>query len=123
MAAHLPAYQTYASTPAKSLKDTEIEIILETTRRLRNAARFRHEDFPQFAKSLQDNRKLWITLASDVANSGNPLPPDLRAKIFYLAEFTQNYTRKVLNEQLGIDPLIDINLAVMRGLSAERKTG
>ena len=123
MAAHVRAYQSYASTPIKSAKDTEIEIILETTRRLKSAAESRHDDFPKFASALQDNRKLWITLASDVANSGNALPAELRAKIFYLSEFTQDYTRKVLSEKLDINPLLDINLAVLRGLTATGKSG
>ncbi len=123
MAAHIHAYQSYASTPAKSAKDTEIEIILETTRRLKSAAELRHDDFPRFASALQDNRKLWITLAADVANSTNGLPAELRAKIFYLSEFTQDYSRKVLSENLDITPLLDINLAVLRGLAATGKSG
>lgn len=120
MASYMHAYQSYASTPTKSTKDTEIEIILETTRRLKRADETRDKDFPTFAAALHDNRKLWITLAADVADSQNGLPRELRVKIFYLSEFVQIYTRKTLTEALSVDPLLDINLAILRGLASKR---
>lgn len=119
MASNVHAYQTYASTPVKSTKDTEIEIILETTRRLKHAEKERDTNFSKFASTLQENRKMWITLATDVANTNNGLPQELRARIFYLFEYTQFYTRKVLSENLSIEPLVDINLAVLRGLTTK----
>lgn len=122
MASYMHAYKSYVSTPVKSTKDTEIEVILETTRRLKCADEMRDHDFPTFTAALQDNRKLWITLAADVADSQNRLPRELRAKIFYLSEFIQAYTRRVLVERLSVDPLLDINLAVLRGLASTRST-
>lgn len=120
MISHNSVYQGYISTATKSAKDSEIEIILETTRRLRRANDTRNRDFPNFAAALQDNRKLWTILASDVASSGNGLPEDLRARIFFLGEFTQAFTRRALQDTLSVDPLIEINLAVLRGLSDKR---
>ncbi len=122
MTSYMNAYQSYASTPVRSTKDTEIEIILETTRRLKLADETRDKNFPTFAAALQDNRKLWITLAVDVADPQNGLPRELRAKIFYLSEFIQTYTRKTLAEELSVEPLLDINLAVLRGLACKRNT-
>lgn len=120
MISHNSAYQGYIAAATKSAKDSEIEIILETTRRLRRANDTRNRDFPNFAAALQDNRKLWTILASDVASSGNGLPEDLRARIFFLGEFTQAFTRRALQDTLSADPLIEINLAVLRGLSDKR---
>lgn len=120
MASNTHAYRHYASAPIKSSKDAEIEIILDTTRRLSRAYTTQSTDYARFALALQDNRKLWITLATDVATSGNLLSADLRAKIFYLAEFTQDYTRKVLSENLSPEPLLDVNLAILRGLTPDR---
>lgn len=122
MPSHMHAYQSYASAPVRSTKDTEIEIILETTRRLKRADKTRSKDFPTFAAALQDNRKLWIMLAADVSDSQNGLPRELRAKIFYLSEFVQIYTRKTLAEERSIDPLLDINLAILRGLASKRNS-
>lgn len=117
MNAHTQAYQAYAtSSSIKSTKDAEIEIILEATRRLKSARQKRKDDFPAFAEAVQINRKLWITLAADVANSQNALPADLRAKLFYLGEFVQEYSRNVLKEDLDVAPLLDINLSILRGL-------
>ncbi|MFA8386145.1 MAG: flagellar biosynthesis regulator FlaF [Pelagibaca sp.] len=122
MPSYMHAYQSYSSTPIKSTKDTEIEIILETTRRLKRADEMRDTDFPTFVSALQDNRKLWITLAANVADSQNRLPRELRAKIFYLSEFVQAYTRKILTEELSSYPLFDINVAILRGLTSKRNT-
>ena len=123
MTAYKNAYQTCASTPAKSIKDNEIEIILDITRRLKLSAESRNEDFATFTKALHDNRRLWITFAADVVNSENRLPNELRARIFFLSEFIQEYTRKVLAQKLSIEPILDINLAVLRGLTAKRHSG
>ena len=66
----------------------------------------------------------WITVAFGLAAFtlapqhvlGAALPDDLRARIFYLAEFTDQHTRKVLNGRDTAGPLIEINTAIMRGL-------
>mgnify|MGYP000311731850 CR=1 FL=1 len=53
---------------------------------------------------------------ADVASPGNALPSQLRAQIFYLFEFTQHHTRKVMDGEARADAVTDINTAVMRGL-------
>lgn len=68
------------------------------------------------AAALHRNRRLWTLLASDVADPANQLPADLRAQVFYLAEFTSQHSRKVLRGAATIGPLIEINRAIMRGL-------
>jgi flagellar protein FlaF len=73
----------------------------------------------QKAAALHDNRQLWTLMAANVADANNALPQTLRAQIFYLAEFTLQYSRKALSQKLSLTPLIDINTAVMRGLRGE----
>lgn len=114
------AYQKFAETPTRSIQDTEFEIILQTTRNLKHANQKRSSDFPGFAAALRDNCRLWTTLASDVASSQNALPRELRAKIFYLCEFTLEHTTRVLAGKLSADALIEVNQAILRGLA---KTG
>lgn len=117
MNAQLHAYQDYTLTsPIKSQKDIECDIILEVTRTLKTAEHMKGSDYRQFARAVHINRKLWTILAADVANSSNALPPDLRAKIFYLGEFVQQHSGKVLREDEPVTPLIEINLAILRGL-------
>ncbi len=103
----------------RSERRSEYEIIARITRRLRDAARSQKKDFPAFAEALDVNRQLWQIFAIDVADSNNPLPPDLRARIFYLAEFTETHTRKVLRDKVSVMPLLEVNMAILRGLKPE----
>lgn len=68
------------------------------------------------ARALHDNNRLWTLIATDVAGDANGLPQVLRARLFYLAEFTARHSAAVLSEKASVDALIDINTAVMRGL-------
>ena len=79
----------------------------------------RGQDFAGLVRALHDNTNMWRTLAADVAEPENALPKALRARLFYLYEFTAQQSPKILNEQASIDVLVDINTAVMRGLRGE----
>lgn len=74
------------------------------------------DSFIDLAAALETNRKLWSVLASDVLEGGNELPRELRARIFYLSEFTRAQTRKILEKTASAQALVDVNKAVMRGL-------
>lgn len=97
----------------------EYDLFVRTTRALRDGWTQRRENFARLAEALADNTRLWSVLAADVASAGNALPPLLRARLFYLYEFTAQHSRKVLNGTASIDVLIDINTAVMRGLRGD----
>ncbi|WP_231388514.1 flagellar biosynthesis regulator FlaF [Pseudooceanicola algae] len=109
-----------ASTPTRTPRGTEYEVFARVTRRLVTAARLdQTTGFPELARAIYENRRLWILLAADVADNGNTLPEQLRAQIFYLSEFTQAHSQKVLTGKAGLRPLIEINTAIMRGLRNE----
>ena len=112
------AQRAYAQSaaPTRTPRDTEYEAISKITHRLKAAAARRASDFSGFVQALHDNRRLWSVLANGVADSDNALPNDLRARIFYLAEFTEQHPGQVLAKKAGIEPLLEINLAVLRGL-------
>jgi len=105
--------------PTRTLRGTEYEIFARVTHRLKLAAGLAKTNFPALVSALYDNRKLWTTLAADVAMPDNELPDALRARIFYLNEFTQQHSRKVLKGDAAVDVLLDINTAIMRGLRRE----
>lgn len=121
MNATILAKTAYANPgqPTRTLRGTEYEIFARVTHRLKQAAAVANSNFPALASALYDNRKLWTTLAADVASPDNSLPEMLRARIFYLNEFTQSHSRKVLKGDAAVDVLIDINTAIMRGLRNE----
>mgnify|MGYP001796370721 CR=1 FL=1 len=60
---------------------------------------------------------MWSLIASSVGDSENQFPPELKARLFYLYEFTLLHSRKVLKGDADIHPLVDINLAILRGLN------
>ncbi|ARE40393.1 flagellar protein FlaF [Rhodovulum sp. P5] len=115
------AYSAPAQNQTRSPRATEYAAFARITARLKSAHEAGRDAFPALAAALTENRKLWRILAIDVADRDNALPPPLRAQIFYLYEFTDQHSAKVLKQQADAGPLIEINTAIMRGLrSAER---
>lgn len=117
------ARTAYSSTspqaaPIRSARDIEYEVLGRITYRLRDAAHHKSRDYLAFVEALHDNRRLWTLLATDLADPSNSLPDQLRAQLFYLAEFTFQHSSKILAGTASADPLIDINAAVMRGLQS-----
>ncbi len=112
------AYSSSAQSPLRTDRSAEYQALSEIIRRLNRAAKEGGTQFAELAAAIHDNRQLWTILASDVASTDNALPETLRAQIFYLAEFTEQHSRKVLKGEADVSVLIEINTAVMRGLSA-----
>lgn len=112
------AYSSNAA-PIRTTRGTEYNVFAQVTHRLRATAANRKADFPGYVRALTDNRRLWTLLASDVADASNDLPKEVRAQIFYLAEFTIQHTAKILSRQADIEALIDVNTAIMRGLNRD----
>ncbi|PHR88512.1 MAG: flagellar biosynthesis regulator FlhF [Blastopirellula sp.] len=104
------------SAPIRTIRGTEYDAIARITYQLKTTAAKGPDGFAALVDALQSNNKLWQIFAIDVADKGNSLPKELKAKIFYLAEFTRQHTSKVLARQENVTPLLDINLAILRGL-------
>lgn len=115
------ALRGYADNANSTRSDRrgEYDVFAKVTQRLRDTATKAKTEFPRYAEALADNQRLWIALAVDVVDENNGLPDDLRARILYLSEFTQDYTRRILRERASVMPLLEINVAVMRGLKQE----
>ena len=118
------ARNTYArpEAPQKTPRSLEYDLLARITQRLSRAAATRRENYPGLIAALDENLRLWSTLASDVADTGNSLPSKLRAQLFYLYEFTNLHSRAVRADKGSVDVLIDINTAVMRGLRGDGGT-
>ncbi len=115
------ARQAYAPTQVavRTERSVEAQLISQITARLRKESKTTPIDFPALASVLHDNRRMWVTMAADVADNDNALPKPLRAQIFYLAEFTEIHSRKVLRGEADAVALIEINTAVLRGLNGQ----
>ncbi|SLN31765.1 flagellar biosynthesis regulator FlaF [Pseudooctadecabacter jejudonensis] len=118
------ARQAYApkTTVLRTGRSIEHQLFSDVTVRLKEANAKKKTDFATFAEAVHANRAVWTHLASQVAEDENALSTDLRARIFYLAEFTAFHSAKILQNSADIAPLIEINTAMMRGLSARDDT-
>lgn len=105
-----------ATAAVKSPRQVEYQAFAKITQDLSATSALDKTGFPRLAAALHQNLRLWTIVATDVALSGNGLPNQLRAQLFYLAEFTRSHTGKVLKGEAETDALIDINTAVMKGL-------
>jgi flagellar protein FlaF len=104
------------AVPVRTEKGTEYEAFAKVTHRLRVAAARGQNGFSDLAAAIHDNRRLWMLLAADVANADNQLPEVLRARIFYLAEFSAHHGSRVLAGKEDVMALVDVNATIMQGL-------
>ncbi len=109
------------AVPIRSHRAAEYEAIARISHRLRAAALNRSTNYAEFVSALSENSKLWTTLAVDVAQAENNLPQELRARLFWLAEFTAHETRRLLRNEGDVGILIEINAAVLQGLRAQEE--
>lgn len=107
------------SAPTRTARGTEYEAVARITHKMQSAEAKGQAGFAALAEALHINKKLWRIFAIEVADAQNPLPEDLKARVFYLAEFTQQHTSKVLARKANIAPLLQINTAILRGLRGE----
>lgn len=121
MTALAQAQSAYArpDAPGRTPRALEYELFARVTRRLSSAMSGPQDHRAALVRALHDNLALWRTLAQDVAEGSNGLPADLRARLFYLYEFSDQHSRKVLDGRAGVGVLVEINTAVMRGLRGE----
>ncbi len=119
MTAQSLAQRAYADTVASTRtdRDTEYRLIAQISHRIKAAAEAGPHAYPRLVEALNDNQRLWTRLAVDVADPKNGLPEDLRSRIFFLSEFVQQQTGKILARKAKIAPLLEINAAILRGLS------
>ncbi|MEX5727901.1 flagellar protein FlaF [Rhodovulum iodosum] len=103
-----------ATDPTRPPRAAEYDAFARVTAGLKSA---QSGPLPARAAALHDNRRLWAALAADVAQPGNALPDALRARILFLADFIRQHSRAALTGTADCAPLIEINTAVMRGLT------
>jgi len=109
--------QSRSST--QSGRRTEYDVVAQITHQLRDTAGRAKQNFPAYVTALNTNRRLWRAFAIDVMHKDNPLPAELKARIVYLAEFTETQTSKILREKSSVLPLLEVNMAILRGLKSE----
>lgn len=107
----------YGANAIRSARDTEYDVISRVTRLLRQSDRAGRTGDAILA--VHKNNELWTLLAFDLAGPDNALPEDTKAGLLSLASFSLRHGHAVLNGEATTDALVDINLAIMKGLRGE----
>lgn len=68
--------------------------------------------------ALNDNRRLWQALESDLASEDNQLPDELKAKLISVAMWVEQHSQLVSTGRVRLEALITVNQAIMKGLAA-----
>ena len=121
MNAHAQALVAYG-TPSRTHKPpraVEYDLFAQVTSELRAAIGGGPAAFPALAQALTANRRLWTELALDLASDENQLPETLRGQLLGLAQFTLTHTAAVLQGDGDAEVLVEVNIAVMRGLNGQ----
>ena len=112
------AYRNAGAT-TRPPRHAEYEAIAKITHDIKKAMMLGQSGFPRLAEALHLNTRLWTILATEAADKDNGLPADTRARIFYLAEFTQQHSRKVLAGNATAAALLEVNTAILKGLRSD----
>ncbi|GGF61329.1 flagellar biosynthesis regulatory protein FlaF [Paracoccus acridae] len=107
----------YGSNVVRTARDAEYDVFSRVTRMLLQADETGYG--PDRIAAVDKNNQLWTILASDLADPGNTLPDQVRAGLLSLAGFSLRHGHQALAGKVSLAPLIDINMAMMRGLRQE----
>ena len=110
----LAAYQL-ARNITESPRSTEARLMREITGEL-IAARDAGRTGPLLMPVLFRNRTVWGAFADACSTRGNRLPDGLRASIISIGLWVERYTSEVVTGRDTIDPLIEVNRAIIEGL-------
>lgn len=114
----LNAYQQVQKR-VETPRETEYRLFAQVTRALIEASQLPRVEIAKRMDALDWNRKVWTFMASDCADNNNGLPEQLRASFISLAIFVDKYTSQIMQQGVEFEPLIDINRAIMQGLSGQ----
>ncbi len=112
----LQAYQK-ATQRSESPRDAEYRLFGQVTRALMEAAEVDPSDVKTRMEALDWNRRVWSALASDCSVPENALPNALRAQIISISIWVNRHTSAVMRSHESIEPLVEVNKAIMQGLA------
>jgi flagellar protein FlaF len=76
----------------------------------------------RMCEAVQQNTRLWLTLLEDLNSPANRLGSDLKSRLASLAATSVNHGRRVVAGKATLNLLIDINRAIVAGLTQARAT-
>ena len=116
----LSATQTYKSVARKTGSPRELEatLLLQAAAQLQTVHDSWDDSRSQLGEALLFNRKLWSVFLSEMTDSNNPMPRNVRQNVANLGLFVMNHTVTVLKDPRPerLDSLIKINRELAAGL-------
>lgn len=103
--------------PDADPRKAEYIVFDQVTREL-SAQKEKGTEDPSLRRALDDNRRLWHALEEDLASPSNQLPDPLKAQIISVAIWVERHSKLAEQGEAGIDPLIQVNESIMKGLAA-----
>ena len=106
-----------ASTLDANPREVEYRLFQQITRALMSAGAA-DRNSPEFLQAIENNRRLWDTLRSDLESETNWLAKDLKAKLISLALWVNRHSDMVVESKAEVGPLIAVNQTIMEGLAS-----
>ncbi|HZH27273.1 MAG TPA: flagellar biosynthesis regulator FlaF [Azospirillaceae bacterium] len=98
-----------------STRSVERDVLLRVTRALEAAKESGNRI--DLVRAATQNQTLWMVFITDVMNESNQLPKELRRQIAAVGMAAVREMTDNLNGNLDVDFLIDVNRAIIDGLS------
>ena len=116
-----PVYQSNRNRQASSSAEVEYQVFGKVTKELTEAKPL-DSSSPAFIQAVQRNKELWSILMNDCMLPENTLPGQVKTAVISLSLWVDNYSTKVVQEKAPLDPLIEVNQTIMKGLAAQQGT-
>ena len=107
------AYQK-ANQNAEAPRLTEYRAFALFTRAMEEADR--DDDAMARIRAIANNRRLWLTLQTDLLSEENNLPDDLKGRLLSIALWVGRYSTKAMKGEATVDPLVTVNKQIMEGM-------
>ena len=119
------ATQTYKNVARKTsnLRELEANLLLQAAARLQSVRDTWDGSASLLGEALLFNRKLWSVFLSEMTDSNNPMPRNVRQNVANLGLFVMNHTIEVQASPAAdkLDVLIAINRQLAAGLRAAQR--
>lgn len=116
----LAAAEGYRSalTRFETHREAEARLLSRLNRNLQQSMTNMPNNISAFMHALYENDRFWAHIAMDLSEDSNQLPEQLRASLISISGFVIRHSANVRKGAASAEPLIDINLAIIRGLRA-----
>ncbi|ABL69718.1 flagellar biosynthesis regulator FlaF [Paracoccus denitrificans] len=98
-------------------RDNEYFAFSQVTQTLKRACQ--SGDRYLMIEAAHSSNQLWTIVATNLMHPENTLPSDIKAGLLSLAFFSLKQGHHVISSGVPADPLIEVNMRIMRGLRGE----